>query len=299
MKNIFSLFIDDFTHLDGAIWHPLRGAIGISYQLGIEFTGKVQNDGTVFDFSAAKKCAKKIIDSTADHAFTVPKNLIEYVDGDYVKFSGQDVEYIAPKQAFYIIDTVSEMGLFQSLEQLIFEECKKRTDCAELQTVNLIYTIENSQDNSVYFNYTHGLKENTSNCQRLIHGHRSTIKVWINEERSPIHEKYLADMYHDKHLAIAENIQFEDNAIIVKYTSGQGTFTGQFDANKVLIMPYETTIENISKFSAETLKNDFPELRKSVITVAAYEGIGKGSKYTLDQSYKIQKIEQILTEGLM
>jgi 6-pyruvoyl-tetrahydropterin synthase len=299
MKDTFSLFIEDLTILDCAIWHPLRGAIGYSWNVGIEFIGKTTDEGVVFDFSLAKKFAKKIIDSTADHGFICPA---KYTSGNNSQYSfdySETFSYTAPKQAFMVLDIVNKESIISALQSKILDECLKEKDCGTLEEVRLSFTEENDS-NSSYFNYIHGLKKHFSNCQRLLHGHRSTIKVWINEERSPIHEKYLASLYHDKHLAIQENIvEHTNDKMVIEYDGNQGHFHGVFDPKKVLIMPYETTIENISKFSAETLKNDFPELRKSVVTVAAYEGIGKGSKYTLDQSYRTQKLEQVLTEGLM
>ncbi len=298
MKNMFSLFIEDLTILDCAIWHPLRGAIGYSWIVGIEFIGATTDEGVVFDFSLAKKFAKKIIDSTADHGFICPTKHTQYIGAENWTFEHQNgFYYNAPTQAFMVLDIVNTESIVAALQSKILEKCLMEKDCGTLEEVRITLTEENDKD-AVYFNYVHGLKQHYGNCQRLIHGHRSTIKVWINEERSPVHEKYLAALYHDKHLAIADNTSSEGDIIVVEYEAKQGKFTGRFDANKVLILPYETTIENISKFSAETLKNDFPELRKSVVTVAAYEGIGKGSKYTLDQSYKIQKLEEVLTEGL-
>jgi len=297
MKDVFSLFIEDLTILDCAIWHPARGAIGYSWTVGIEFIGATTGEGVVFDFSLAKKFAKKVIDETADHGFIVPKKYTHKMSDTHLIFAKDDFTYSAPEHAFYVLDTVSTESIATHLQEKILKKCQEEKDCGSLDSV-VIYLKSEHDLNQKYFNYIHGLKQHYGNCQRLIHGHRSTLKVWINESRHSGYESHLIELFHDKQLAIHENATFNESGTEceLKYTSKQGEFRATIDPRKVLIMPYETTIENISKFAATTLKNDFKELKNSVVTVAVYEGIGKGSKFTLDQTYQTAKLEQKLME---
>ncbi len=46
-------------------------------------------------------------------------------------------------------------------------------------------------------------------------------------------------------------------------------------------IPYEPTIENMSKYIANWLKDIHSELLVSTVTVKCYEGIDKGSMYVL------------------
>lgn len=281
----FSLFIEDFTHLDGAILHPSRGPIGISYSLGIEFVGSLLEDGTVFDFSTAKKIAKRVVDTTADHAFTVPKSVLKKINELESMIDLDDLFYQAPSQAFFVIDTATEHCLFATLETIIFAECKKRDDCAQLKQVKITAKeeTEKTMPGSFFYHYTHGLKKTPSNCQRLIHGHRSTIKILINGVREPKYERVVADFYADKHLSFGENIKDKNEQMTtIEYVAGQGTFIARIPNASVIKYPFETTVENIAKFTAFWLKELFAkDLLYKTVTVFAFEGIEKGCSYSL------------------
>jgi 6-pyruvoyl-tetrahydropterin synthase len=299
MTEIFSLFVKDFTHLDGAIMDPVRGPLGISYILGIEFIGRLNNEGVVFDFSHAKKCAKKVVDETADHAFTVSKYDLKELSANLceIKFNGSEVySYRGPTQAFFAIESSTENCLFATLETLIFEECKKNKDCADLVQVKLIPKLEQATtENEFFFQYTHGLSQHYGNCQRLVHGHRSTINVKIDGSRNEDYEHALSAIFHNVHLAYSANIigvNKERNTVDIQYTASQGKFTLTLPRDVVMRFPVETTVENIAKYSANFVAfvmqikgHNFKE-----IEVTAYEGIDKGCKYSLTQSLLDRKI---------
>lgn len=58
-----------------------------------------------------------------------------------------------------------------------------------------------------------------------------------------------------------------------KYQAPQGEFQIAINSSIVEILPYETTVENIAQYIANTLAND----EQAPLTVYAYEGVGKGA----------------------
>lgn len=291
MSETFSLFIKDFTHLDGAFYDPLRGPIGISYRLGIEFIGSQIADGTVFDFSAAKKLAKKIVDKTADHAFSVPHSLVKF-NTDTVEFNDTYFYYNAPRESVYTLDNASIDNLISKLEIEILVACRQTKECGNLLAVKIHAAEEKTDDENRYFyNYTHGLKENNGNCQRLVHGHRSSIRIYVNNQRRDDIEKSICQVFADKHFAWIDNVSSDGkNNITVKYTSSQGVFSLVLPKSKVITMNDETTVENISKFIAQNVAKQIGVENK--IEVHAFEGIEKGSKYIWNEN--IGTVKQFL-----
>lgn len=288
-NDVFNLFVNDLTVLDCAIWHPQRGPIGMSWNVDIEFIGGVDDEGVVFDFSHAKKAAKKVIDDLADHRLVVPNKLTkpapekdsnELIINTDVPYS---LFYCGPEEAFCAIDNASVSGLIDYLEFAILEEI----DRENVYEVKLKFKDERDTTSDEpphrFYHYTHGLKEHYGNCQRLFHGHQSTVKVFVNGVQRKDIELAVCDLFADKHLAYLENIveneDSEDKRIHVKYESSQGTFEAKIARENVLIFPYETTVEYISKYIAEWVLTVFPATATGIIEVHAYEGIGKGSRY--------------------
>jgi 6-pyruvoyl-tetrahydropterin synthase len=288
----FSLFIKDFTHLDGAVLDPQRGMIGYSLTLGIEFVGSVNKEGVVFDFSKAKKLAKKVVDNTADHALTVAVKDVIYVDDERVKVEKGLFSYTCPRDAIFIVETVSQNQLVAKLESLIFAECKKDSECSELESVKITATPEKYNGTNNFYRYTHGLKDSCSKCERPGHGHRSTIAIWINDKSDKKLEETICGIYDDKHLVWNKNIKNKtDETIEIEYTTNVGTYNLVMPIDRVVIYPIETTVENIAKVTAHLIKS-YPTICSSDrVIVDAYEGIEKGCRYVLtgdfDENLKI------------
>jgi 6-pyruvoyl-tetrahydropterin synthase len=286
----FSLFIKDFTHLDGAILDPQRGMIGFSYVLGIEFIGSVNEEGVVFDFSRAKKLAKKIVDDTADHALTVGSaDIISIKDGIALVQHSTGLSYKCPESALFVVAQATESQLFSKLEQLIFDVCKSSKDCAQLKQVKLLYSQEKpSNEYPNFYHYTHGLKDSCSKCERPGHGHRSTIEIYVNEIRRMDLEKSVCDLYDDKQLVWNRNIIDEDETnITLAFKAGMGYYQMSLPKTQVLIYPIETTVENIAKVTAHLVKSIHGNVVKQNerVTVVAYEGLEKGCKYVLKDEF--------------
>lgn len=287
MSDTFSLFVKDFTHLDGAMLDPVYGMTGISYTLGIKFIGETNKEGIVFDFSKAKKCAKKVVDDNADHALIVAKNdVIINMEDDIAQVKTDSMEYVCPVDALFIVDQVTEPQLFSKLEQLIYNACIQDPACSKLKQVELTYTVEEPSDKMPFFyHYTHGLKDSCNKCERPGHGHRSTVEVYIDGVRNNAVEKEVCGFYHNKHLVFKDNIVHEDGKFTtIEYTTAAGNkYSLKILRESVIIYPIETTVENISKITAQWIKATF---NFSDVTVVAYEGIEKGCSYLLKDNYR-------------
>ncbi|MEN9809849.1 MAG: hypothetical protein RLZZ488_1416, partial [Pseudomonadota bacterium] len=146
------------------------------------------------------------------------------------------------------------------------------------------------QTQKFYFNYLHSLRLHSGNCQRF-HGHSNTVEVYINgsfdEARSNIaaaelNGRYLvADCYKKKPQAevLASLLKFESciefgsgNYVWTGYAGTQGEVTVLVPKDRLLIMPTESTIENIVEWIHAHIFNSDPS-----VEVHAFEGLHKGA----------------------
>ena len=71
------------------------------------------------------------------------------------------------------------------------------------------------------YHYTHGLKKHDGNCQRIAHGHRSMIELWVDDVRDHALEQYWATRWQDIYLG-TKMIWFRDRIGIEPNRSGTG-----------------------------------------------------------------------------
>jgi 6-pyruvoyl-tetrahydropterin synthase len=305
------LFIKDLTVVDYAYASKERGIIGNSLNTEIIFHGSTDHEGVVYDFSLAKKAAKKIIDAGPDHALVVPKgHLKRYIDEggqerakfDWISDVG-DYFYDAPLQAFYEVDSdvVTVKAIEKQLEKDIMEKMPPN-----IGKITIRLSEESFEESRPRYHYTHGLKTHYGNCQRLFHGHQNTIRIWTDGHQDLPSERLFSTIFKDVHLAILENIvHVADHTgilaatpeairdllqdylgtnlripytIAIQYDGNQGRFYGILPKNTVSLLTRETTVEYIAQHVAETLKEAAPS---KTVTAQAFEGIGKGAIVTL------------------
>ena len=293
-----TLFYEHVTVLDYAYVDSLKGAIGNSLIVDVEFLGATDEDGVVYDFSYAKKKVKEIIDRDCDHRLIVPRNILKEQAGlTQLKYEfGAHKEllfYEAPAQAFCQLssDEISYESIANFLETQIMLEMP-----STIASVKIHLREELLSPQSAVFHYTHGLKNHYGNCQRLFHGHRNTLEIWINGQRSAKAEKEMADELFSAniHFCSWENVvnrgeivkatsqELPEGRILapnlkvhIMYQSSQGKFYGEVPAHMVYLMHTETTVENLASHFAKVVKT---RLKSSdLIRVRAFEGIGKGA----------------------
>jgi len=304
---MYNLFVNDLTVLDCAIWDYQRGPIGMSWSVDVEFLGGLDDDGVVFDFSHAKKVAKSVIDNLADHKLITPYNLVNFdmtennIEYDFISMEDPyPIMYRAPREAFCILKNCSKTGLIAYLEYKILDKIDKDN------VYEVRVTLKDESDINNVYSYTHGLKTHYGNCQRLLHGHQSSVRVFVNSKRREDIEKDICDYFYDKHIVYKQNLISDKqeksidefhNRIGIKYKSSQGEFSLKIPKSKVIVFEnYETTVECISEYIANWISKNYKDTNSKTIEVHAYEGIGKGSKYILNP--RVQKnIDKKLLNG--
>ncbi|TEW51952.1 6-carboxytetrahydropterin synthase [Psychromonas algicola] len=282
------LFVRDLTVIDATYLDPSRGFVGESFQVDVLLDGELNEQSMILDFSLVKKQIKKIIDAEVDHKLLVPH------DAPQCSVSIENER----TQIDYILDDKSIIQLKSPHEAYCLLECERVTDAlleAYLEEVILMKLPENVTGLSIklrtesistpYYQYTHGLKKHNGNCQRIAHGHRSKIDIFINGEYSENWVKQWAQRWADIYLASESDVieRSELSFITLEspvpvhcsaYHAPQGYFELLMPASRCEVLNNDTTVEELAGFICKTIKQ---EEGSKTVTVYAYEGIGKGA----------------------
>ncbi|OFZ51372.1 MAG: hypothetical protein A2381_17815 [Bdellovibrionales bacterium RIFOXYB1_FULL_37_110] len=287
------LFYENVSLLDFAYWDKQKGPVGYSVHIHIELSGQTDNDGIISDFSTTKKMVKKIIDDYVDHRMLVPKELVTIKDDEVFieeKINLSDAFYYrAPKTAICAL-VESEINLTTVKQYL--EEIVAKNLPPSISFVKIILEEETKASDQYWFQYTHGLKNHYGNCQRLLHGHKNPVRIWVNKQRRPDLERYLVlDLFKETvHFAFRENLInlneitskgiFEGSlhdfkTVHLKYRGNQGTFELKLPGRLVHLVNTETSVENLSKYFFSIISSKCEQ--NDQIMIQAFEGIGKGA----------------------
>jgi 6-pyruvoyl-tetrahydropterin synthase len=286
------LFVNDLTVIDFSYCCQQRGIVGESWIVDVLLDGALNEMSMVLDFAVVKKQIKAIIDDAVDHKLLLPmKNSCIAVndsahnnDHEYVDLISQRASYFlqSPKCAFAKIesDTINVESVTEHLTKIILDQLPQN-----VQGLKLTLRPENISGD--FYHYTHGLKLHDGNCQRIAHGHRSTINILQEGKRVPKLEKEWCLRWKDIYIASEvdrigkEKIELSDFAHnnltpdhhYFSYTAPQGRFDIAVD-NKVLdVVDCDSTVELLADFIARQLVAD----NNNEITVVAFEGVGKGA----------------------
>jgi len=282
------LFVRDLTVIDASYLDASRGFVGESYQVDIVLQGTLNEQSMILDFSLVKKQIKAIIDAQVDHKLLVPhaaENCTVIFDSQrtQVNFKLSDnsvIQLKCPNEAYCFLEseTINIALLETYLEQVILLQLPDNI-------LDLQVKLRNEKIDTPYYHYTHGLKKHHGNCQRIAHGHRSKIDIFIND----IYNKELvqdwANRWHDIYLVSRDDIVDKSDLsfILVKsdqdklcsaYHAPQGYFELLMPAHRAAVLPVDTTVEELANYICAQIK-----ARKGddKVTVFAYEGIGKGA----------------------
>lgn len=292
-----SLFYKNVTVLDYAFLCDHRGVVGDALKVHVEFIGKTDEEGVVYDFSYAKKKVKEVIDRECDHRLVVPKGVVETLGNNNTQLKFQfgmtdmPLEYTCPEEGICELPSyhVNKTTIASHLENLVLKEMPET-----VTAIKLTLEDESLSDEKPFFHYTHGLKEHYGNCQRLFHGHKNTVDVFVDGKERRDLEDYLATelFHHSIHFCKWENVQNKEEIlprmqnsspegrfpeipqVEIAYTSGQGTFKGKLPGSEVFFMTEESTVENLSMLFAKIIKQ---KVGNSKVMVRAYEGVAKGA----------------------
>ena len=282
------LFVRDLTVIDATYLDATRGFVGESYQVDVVLDGEINEQSMILDFSLVKKQIKKIIDAEVDHKLLVPHAASECTVNiepertqiDYVLDDKSVIQLKSPHEAYCLLEseTITKSLLANYLEHVVLMKLPENV-------TGLSITLRNEQITTPFYQYTHGLKKHDGNCQRIAHGHRSKIDIYINGEYSEIWVKKWAARWQDIYLASESDvIERADLSFITlkspvpvhcsAYHAPQGYFELLMPASRCEVLDNDTTVEELARFICESIKQ---EEQKNTVTVYAYEGIGKGA----------------------
>jgi len=138
-----------------------------------------------------------------------------------------------------------------------------------------------------FFRYTHGIQCHDGLCQRLFHGHKSRIEIYVGDERRPDLEHFICRELFGTEIHIASPAQIKSGSIEpgtrgtekqevrLEYTASQGRFEAILPADRVFVVQDETSIECIAKELAGVVRERIGGMER--IQVRCYEGINKGA----------------------
>ena len=282
-----TLFLRDFTVLDCALLDPEKGLLGESLHVAAELEGGLDEKGFIFDFGPAKKTLKTVVDDLMDHRLVVPSSCARLTQTATRLSYGDDLHYECPAEALVQIE--GEALTLPALEAYLAAQALARLP-KNVKAVRIHLRHEPRFETEANFRYTHGLRLHDGNCQRLFHGHRNPVEVWINGQRNFRREHWLAGEWQNVHFAHVETVRNLDELDLplgrrlkdhpgvaeLEYTSPQGRFWGRIPAGRLVLMETEPSIENIARLGYELLRE---QVKEESLRVVAYEGLNKGAAF--------------------
>lgn len=272
------LFVEQLTNVDFSYLDAKRGLVGETWWASAVLDGALDEQGMVCDFGIVKKTLRNWLDDELDHRLLVPVNspaLTLKHSGDIIELSwhgdnGDLMEMRAPRQAVALVD--AEQITAKSVAHWCREQLRSHFP-VNVEQLTLSFVAETIDGAS--YHYSHGLKKHNGNCQRIAHGHRSRIQIWLDDERSSALEQQWAERWADIYLGSKEDlISEQDGQLLFRYSAQQGEFELSLPASRNYMMNTDTTVEFIARHLADTIKQQHPDSR---VKVRAFEGVNKGA----------------------
>ncbi|MEO0442369.1 MAG: 6-carboxytetrahydropterin synthase [Pseudomonadota bacterium] len=276
------LFVDNLTNVDFSYLHPSRGLVGETWLASVVLEGALDQQGMVCDFGIVKKTLRQWLDQHIDHCLvvaarsdqlTLSRSLTE-VTVDWRYKHGQSIYCKSPACAISLIDS-----------EEVTPDTVARWCIGQLRAL-LPDTIDRIQLRFIpeviehhFYHYSHGLKKHSGNCQRIAHGHRSTIEIYLDSQRDHGLEQEWCQQWQDIYIGTREDlvqtmVKEGVNYAVFTYSAAQGEFTLQLPKCHCYLIDTDSTVEFIARHIADILGKRFP---KRHIQVKAFEGIGKGA----------------------
>jgi len=272
------LFVNNLTNVDFSYLDEKHGMMGESWLAQLELDGTLNSQGMICDFGLVKSRVRDWLDTYVDHRLVVPMQCsqtnMQFGKGNLeLTWTYSDKTKLvcnAPEQAFSQVSTkaITPESLANWCEGQLFELFGD-----EIQGLKLSFVAENIA--GAFYHYTHGLQQHDGNCQRIAHGHRSCIEIYINGERDESIEQDWAKQWQNIYLGTKAHIVSKAEGYTkYQYTAPQGEFSLELPSQRCDDLESETTVEQIAQHVVKVLKSRYP---KKDILVRAYEGIGKGA----------------------
>lgn len=293
-----TLFVRNLTTIDSSYLCTQRGLVGETWLVDLELEGQLDSMSMILDFGQIKKKVKTFVDQEVDHRLLVP------MSSPHVNLSQADSQRVAlcftapkhqiylrsPYQAVTLIDaqTIDNPTLTTYLEQAIRDILPDNID-------NVRVSLHHEHVQGAYYHYSHGLKKHDGNCQRIAHGHRSIIEIYLNGERHAGLENQWARRWQDIYLgSLEDRVEISDLAWdavrtlkdsheAFRYQAQQGLFELVIAKENCEIIETDTTIELLSCYIFKHLY--VQSSRDPSLCVIAYEGLGKGAITTRETAH--------------
>src|SRR5690606_14838941 len=183
--------------------------------------------------------------------------------------NGEHIKMDAPREAVALVDAASITA--ESLALWCREQLRGQFP---VNVEQLQLSFEPETIDGAFYHYSHGLKKHNGNCQRIAHGHRSRIQIWLNDQRNAQLEQEWAERWADIYLATEEDtIALNDGQYEFAYTARQGEFRLSMPASRCYSIDIDTTVEIIASHLAAVIKAGQP---LSNAQVKSFEGENKG-----------------------
>ncbi|MFT6422643.1 MAG: 6-pyruvoyl-tetrahydropterin synthase [Thalassolituus sp.] len=275
------LFVEQLTNVDFSYLDLSRGIVGETWWASAILEGALDEQGMVCDFGTVKKVLRNWMDDEIDHRLLVP----ELAEGLTITQSADRIELRcdtargpitmnAPREAVTLIDA-KEITI-QSVASWCIRQLEPHFPNS-IDQLSLDFTPE--EINGAMYHYSHGLKKHDGNCQRIAHGHRSRIQIWLDGNRNQDEEAYWADLWKDIYIGSKEDlIDSPEDEYQFEYTAQQGEFYLSLSKQHCYLIDTDTTVELIANHLANKIKARHPNTQ---VTVRAFEGVNKGAMVTL------------------
>ena len=275
------LFVDNLTNVDFSYLDADRGVVGETWLASIVLEGALDEQGMVCDFGIVKKTIRQWLDTYVDHCLVVAAqssaaNIIrdqQSIDITW-EYQQKHLQCLSPNEAMCLIDAT------QITPESVASWCIKQLRELLPDTIDriaLTFTPEVIKHHS--YHYTHGLKKHLGNCQRIAHGHRSTIEIYRDDKRDTSLEAAWCKQWQDIYIGTRsdfigtvqkDGVDYDHFA----YDAEQGHFEITLPTADCYMIDTDSTVELIASHIANTLKQQHPNHH---FKVKAFEGIGKGA----------------------
>lgn len=275
------LFVEQLTNVDFSYLDLSRGIVGETWWASAILEGALDEQGMVCDFGTVKKVLRNWMDDEIDHRLLVP----ELAEGLTITQLADRIELHcdtargpitmnAPREAVTLIDT-KEITI-----ESVASWCIRQLESHFPDTIDQLSLDFIPEDiTGAQYHYSHGLKKHNGNCQRIAHGHRSRIQIWLDGDRNADEEAHWAACWEDIYIGSQEDLISSDNGIYqFEYTAQQGEFFLSLAQRHCYLMNTDTTVELIASHLAHQIKARHP---KSSVMVRAFEGVNKGAMVSL------------------
>lgn len=277
-----NLFVDNLTNVDFSYLHPTRGLVGETWLASIVLEGVLDDQGMVCDFGIVKKTVRDWLDATIDHSLVVPTGsdslINQQVDAGnttiHWQYSNKSLDCSSPSQAITLINHV-EVNEFTVADWCITQLRKQLP--GSIDRIQLSFIPEAIEHH--FYHYSHGLKKHRGNCQRIAHGHRSTIEITMDKERNHTLEEQWCRSWEDIYIGSRDDLVKEQSIGGIyyyefAYRSEQGDFTLRLPKDDCYLIDTDSTVELIAQHIAKQIGAKHPGAH---IKIKAFEGIAKGA----------------------